>query len=289
MQDGFDGSHRTDSCIDVARKWCLKMRIGSKIRCGLVGALLLPALAQATVRWDRYAGMFYVPTPAPAIAYDNATGSGASIAPLDRLLAFSKPSADAPTTNYVDSGTSPQMQWTNSSQQLCNLSAGSASDACNKRAMGQISYALLRFPEAGTYSLALNHDDEAGVDFSTYRGGANYRDAAYEPAARLVGWVGEGTTAPAGTYNAAHPNACVLVRISWNNYGNPNHLGLHWSGPGIVDSELVPAANLLDPVAPSSECFTPTPTAVPTVGEYGLLLLAGMVALLGWMQLRRRV
>ena len=265
------------------------MRANSKIRWGLVGLFLLPALAHATVRWDRYAGMFYVPSPAPAIAYDNATGSGAGVTPLDRLLAFSRPSAGAPTTNYVDSGTSPQMQWTSGSQQLCNLSANAASDACNKRAMGQISYALLKFPEAGTYNLALNHDDEAGVDFSTYLGGADYRDAAYVQAARLAGWVGEATAAPAATYTAPYPNACVLVRISWNNYGNPNHLGLHWSGPGVTGTEVVPAANLLDPATPGAECVTPTPTAVPTVGGYGLFLLAGMVALMGFAQLRRRL
>lgn len=267
------------------------MKIASKICCGLASVLLLPVLAQATVRWDRYAGSSNVPA-APTTAYDNATGSGAGgdTTALDRLLAFSRPSASAPTTNYVDSGTTSQMRWLGSSPQLCSSSAPpSVTDACNKSAMGQISYALLKFPQAGVYNLALNHDDQIGLDFSSYAGGTTYRDATYTQAARLAEYTGEDAPAQAATYNATHSNACVLVRVSWNNFGGPNHLGLHWSGPGISGTELVPAANLLDPSAPSAECAPPPPTAVPTVGEYGLLMLAGMVALLGGMRLRRRL
>ncbi len=220
--------------------------------------MCMAASSQASVLWERYRGQQYVPTPLIPPNYDHVTGAANDTTAIDRLLVL----AGGGAANAADSGSSAQVNWSVADQQLCDTSRNASSDACVKRAMGQVMYTVLRFPQAGSYTLSLSHDDAGGLDLASDAGGPGYRDAPFQPVARLPRWTGQAAPETLTTYTTTQPNACVLARLTWNNWGTTNHYGLYWSGPGIVGTALVPASALLDPsVTQAANCIMPIDAA----------------------------
>lgn len=221
---------------------------------GTVVAVMVCAAStsQANVLWERYRGQSYVPTPLVEPNYNNALDPG-GVGAVNALLAL----AAGGVSNAVDAGSSAQIYWSIGDQQLCDTSRNDSSDACEKRAMGQVMYTVLQFPQAGTYNLLVGHDDGTGLDTASHRGGPDYRSALFVTGPRLARWTAENATSPLTSYTAAQANACVLVRLSWNNFGTTNHYGLYWNGPGITGTELVPASALLDPSEVQAGCVLP--------------------------------
>ena len=98
--------------------------------------MCMAASSQASVLWDRYRGQQYVPTPLIPPNYDHVTGAANDTTAIDRLLVL----AGGGAANAADSGSSAQVNWSVADQQLCDTSRNASSDACVKRAMGQVMY-----------------------------------------------------------------------------------------------------------------------------------------------------
>ena len=215
-------------------------------------------------------------------------------------------------SSYVTgaSGTDTQLSWPTNGAVLCNPQANTqtgTAEPCASRIMGQASYTVLYFPQAGSYTLHASHDDEIEIAFTPEVGASDYREKTYTPQAELLFNCGPFATPASGshcvsdtglpidrkeplvTINVAENDTCQPIRVLWNNWGSSSSLELFWSGPGIVGNQLIPAANLLDPSKPYGQ-YCPRsvipPAAVPTLEQGGLLMLSAMAAgLVAW---RRR-
>lgn len=221
----------------------------------MVGALLAACLGNAaaqTVRWEDYRGNDRVGTvytgPAGAPTFANNTGTGA--ARLNALRAIA-----ANPANAVRTGTATDINYRAAANNLCNLDSAATSVAsCNLQAMGRVSYALIQFPQAGTYAVSIAHDDNVELGFSSDYANTAYRTASYDiPVGTVNDWTAnEDTYVSLGTFTAANANSCALVRMYWLNHGGINHARLRWTLPGSGTPAIIPATAFRDPAAAAS-------------------------------------
>ena len=225
--------------------------------------------ASATVLQDRYRGHWStVPgiTQADQITpnYDNRTIGG--LTGLDNLLAHaaSEP-VDAASTFSSQLFHHP---WAPASPPadppLC-ASAGQA--ACNAQYKGLLGYAVLKFPATGTYRFYGVVDDQMAVFISSLNSTTaqstpvNPRwNAMYKAVADLNGTAVDRYAALGGDFHA-EANACLMVRVAWNNAWGASRLGLGWMSPGSPSpagelynntAPLIPATQWLDPTSDAS-------------------------------------
>ena len=144
----------------------------------MAGALLAACLGNATaqtVRWEDYRGDANVGTytgPAGRPTFANNTGTGA-----DRLNALRAIAANA--ANAVRTGTAADINYRQTGYNLCHSGIGSASaTSCGLQAMGRVSYALIQFPQAGTYNVSIAHDDNVELGFCDGRRDLSWRHGA---------------------------------------------------------------------------------------------------------------
>lgn len=210
--------------------------------------------AGAQVRWEDYRGSSYngssYVAPAPGVTgkpmFDNSNNAMA-INNL-RLLA-------ANPANAVRASTSTQINYLDAEHHLCdertNASGGNRTGpACQHQAMGRVSYARIRFPNAGSYTLRVAHDDSVEVNLSTDYTNTNYRAVSYNiPVGGLAGWTsGPNDFASVGSFTAT-AGSCALIRVYWSNQGSLNFNRLAWEGPGTGGNVIIPASAFSDPSA----------------------------------------
>lgn len=223
----------------------------------LLGVMLLwlaatvPALAQ-TVRWEDYRGDSRVGAtytgPAGRPTFANNTGTGA-----DRLNAL-RAIASNPA-NAVRTGTAGNINYRFGEYNLCNLdNAAASATSCGLQVMGRVSYALIQFPQAGTYNLSIAHDDNVSVELSSDYANTAYRTASYSvPVGSVDNWTsGEEDYATLGSFTAANANSCALIRVYWLNHGGINFARLRWTLPGGGAPAIIPASAFRDPAAAAS-------------------------------------
>ncbi|WP_394695844.1 hypothetical protein [Pseudoxanthomonas japonensis] len=227
------------------------------MKCGrwMIGMVLAACLGNAaaqTVRWEDYRGNDRVGTvytgPAGAPTFANNTGTGA--ARLNALRAIA-----ANPANAVRTGTVADINYRAAANNLCNMDTPATSVAsCNVQAMGRVSYALIRFPAAGTYSVSIAHDDNVELGFSSDYANTAYRTASYDvPVGTVNDWTAnEDTYVSLGTFTAANANSCALVRMYWLNHGGINHARLRWTLPGSGTPAIIPSTAFRDPAAAAS-------------------------------------
>lgn len=220
----------------------------------MAGALLVAWIGNAaaqTVRYEDYRGDANVGTytgPAGRPTFANNTGSGA-----DRLNALRAVAANA--ANAVRTGTATDINYRLAGYHLCHSGAGAASStSCGLQAMGRVSYALIQFPQAGTYSVSIAHDDNVELGFSSDYANTTYRAASYDvPVGTVNNWTsGEEDYAALGSFTAANANSCALVRMYWLNHGGINFARLRWTLPGSGTPVIIPATAFRDPAAAAS-------------------------------------
>ncbi|WP_024891870.1 DUF11 domain-containing protein [Luteimonas huabeiensis] len=219
---------------------------------------LAPGLAAAqNVLWEDYRGQDNVPSDANYIGtpgapkFDNFPNNIAM--PLFRALT-------ADPANAARTGSSPNIDFRQAPQApdepaLCNstLPNWTTSTACRYQAQGRVMYSLISFPLAGTYTLQAAHDDNLVVELSTDYTNTNYRNASYDiPVGALAEYTSNDQTfATVGTFNAASPSSCALIRVYWTNQNGVNHSRLRWTLPNGT-TEIVPASAFRDPSQPVS-------------------------------------
>ena len=201
----------------------------------------------ATVVWEDYRGRSGVPgVTTPTV--DNYQNQGASATVRQNLRDIFASTASTPTRT----GTAVNIDF-GLNTTLCNVTVNPASAACLAQAQGRVVHALVRFPAAGLYTLAVAHDDEVEVLLSSDFANTNYAAAVYDiPVGTLGGWTNDvNTFATFGQFNASAANSCALIRMYWSNQGGQNFARLRWTTPGGT-TEIIPAASLFDPSLPAS-------------------------------------
>lgn len=217
----------------------------------LVGALLASQAMAQGVRWEDYRGDQNAASdanyngPAGAPKFVNNPNSGA-IAALRVVSANSANAVRTGTSNTIDFGSG-------ATDALCDNRSNTTNVPCRLQAQGKVAYALVRFPQAGTYSIAAAHDDNVVIELSPEFTNINYRTASYSILAGQVSdWSNSETDFQTfGTFTAANANSCALLRMYWNNQGGLNFNHLRWTTPGGT-TEIIPASALRDPAAVSS-------------------------------------
>jgi uncharacterized repeat protein (TIGR01451 family) len=229
------------------------------------GALVLVASpASAQVVWEDYQGRSNILGTSnnnkPGPDYEN--NSGSSPTNLANLRTISGNIANATRTGTDATINYAQSAMTSTTAILCNPNNPAVSSydgpgtgaACMADAQGRVAYALVRFPTTGTFTFAVAHDDEIDLDLSSDYTNTNYRTAAYNlPVGSAAGWTANENTYEtlAGVFSSPTANACILLRLYWNNAGGIHFLRLQWTKPGGV-TEIVPASQLFDPGNPAS-------------------------------------
>ncbi|MBS0218802.1 MAG: hypothetical protein JSR63_11600 [Proteobacteria bacterium] len=226
---------------------------GGYWRVGLVLAGLLlagQAMAQG-VRWEDYRGDQNVASdanytgPAGAPKFTNYPNSVA----IGNLRTVS-----ANAANAVRTGTSATIDFASgATDSLCDNRNNTTSTPCTLQAQGKVAYALVQFPQAGTYTIAAAHDDNVVIELSPDFTNTNYRTASYSILAGQVSdWSSSETDFQTfGTFTAANANSCALLRMYWNNQAGLNYNHLQWTTPGGT-SQIIPASALRDPAAVTS-------------------------------------
>jgi uncharacterized repeat protein (TIGR01451 family) len=221
----------------------------------IIGAVLATCLGNAAaqgVRWEDYRGNDRVGTvytgPAGAPTFANNTGTGA--ARLNALRAIA-----ANPANAVRTGTAADINYRAAANNLCNQdSLATSAASCGVQAMGRVSYALIQFPQAGTYNVSIAHDDNVELGFSSDYANTSYRTASYDvPVGTVNDWTAnEDTYVSLGSFTAANANSCALVRMYWLNHGGINHARLRWTLPGSGTPAIIPSTAFRDPAATAS-------------------------------------
>jgi uncharacterized repeat protein (TIGR01451 family) len=206
--------------------------------------------ARATVLWEDYQGINSIGADKPGPNYNN--NSATSDINLDLLRTIS-----ANVSNATRTGSSADINFSSASGTLCDTAVvdpAGTGPACQEDVQGRVLYALVKFPATGTYNFAAAHDDEIDLDLSSDYTNTNYKSAAYNlPVGNAASYTANDTTYEnlAGVFSSPTANACILMRIYWNNAGGINHLRLRWTTPsGAI--QIVPAAQLFDPSLPAS-------------------------------------
>lgn len=229
----------------------------------LTCALLLsvPGMAMAqNVLWEDYRGLDNVPD---TLAQGNASAPRFDNYPNNTAMAPFRALTLSPA-NAVRTGSSPNIDFHQSPADqtgLCNSAAGDGwedSVACQHQAQGRVMYALVQAPYAGTYTVSAAHDDNMVVELSAQYDQTDYRNASYDiPVGSLAEWTAnDATFATLGTFTAANPNSCALIRVYWTNQAGINHARLRWvrpnAGGGGTTTEIIPASAYRDPSRPES-------------------------------------
>ena len=207
---------------------------------------LSAAPAGATVVWEDYRG-----NANAGNAYTGPVGwpsyANFVVDPVANLRTIASNPANA-----IRTGSSTDINFLSNTQQ-CNSTVSPGSPACALQVMGRVTYALVRFPAAGSYTLSVAHDDNVDVDLSSDYANTSYRTASYNiPVGALSNFTaGENDFVSVGTFSAAAANSCALIRMYWTNAGGLNYARLRWTRPGPV-TEVIPATQLFDPGLASS-------------------------------------
>ena len=232
----FEASHIRSSCFRAVL---------------VLAGVLLASQAMAQVRWEDYRGDQNVAPdanyngPAGAPKFVNYPNSGA-IAELRTV--------SANQANAVRTGTSATIEFASGAvNALCDNRTNTTNVPCRLQAQGKVAYALVRFPQAGTYSIAAAHDDNVVIELSPDFTNTNYRTVSYSI---LAGQVSDWSSDEAdfqtfGGFTAANANSCALLRMYWNNQGGLNFNHLRWTTPGGT-TQIIPASSLHDPAAVGS-------------------------------------
>ncbi len=214
--------------------------------------------ASAQVLWEDYQGTNGILGTSnqdkPGPSYNN--NSATSAINLDLLRTIS-----ANVANATRTGTSATIDYTSSLGTLCDYAVvdpAGTGVACQADAQGRVLYTLVKFPATGTYTFSVAHDDEVDMDLSSDYSNTNYKSAAYNlPVGNVASFTANDTTYEniAGVFSSPTANACILMRIYWNNAGGINHLRLRWTTPSGT-TQIVPAAQLFNPglAASSAGC-----------------------------------
>ncbi len=224
----------------------------------LAAAFALPMTAHANIVWEDYQGRSGVfgtsNQDKPGPDYENNSTPPEDDLPNLRTIA-------ANIANATRTGTDATIDYASTSGTLCNTSnssAGAGYDAagtgaaCQADAQGRVMYALIKFPQAGSYTMSVAHDDEVDLDLSSNYSSTAYRSASYDlPVASASGFTGETTFEDLGAVTAPAANSCTLLRLYWNNRGGQTHLHLRWTKPNST-VEIVPGSQLFDPGVASS-------------------------------------
>ena len=251
------------------------MKLRRSIQLCLLAAVAAPMIAQSQVLWERYAGSDFNSYAEGELTGPQYKNNGPTAIQDLLLLATDH-------NNAVDEGTEPQFNWPADSQQLCSYSNPIRSEACVLGALGQVSYAIIRFPEVGTYIINTRNDDQVRLDISTDLGSPSYRNSSFTFAGELSTW--SAGPRQLATYTTDEANTCLLVRLAWNNNNTRSELIAEWQGPEDLQSTMIPATNIHDPRSQPSACSKQAPvvpaeaTPVPTTGAYALILLSALLA-----------
>ena len=231
--------------MDGMRNWCFRIMLV------MTGLLLAGQVMAQGVRWEDYRGSERVADdadytgPAGAPKFTNFPNDGA-IANL-RAVAVNP-------ANAVRTGTSATIDFASgATDALCDNRNDTTSVPCRLQAQGKIAYALIQFPQAGTYTIAAAHDDNLVIELSPDYTNTNYHAASYSILAGTVGaWTAdESTYETFGSFTAPNPNSCALVRMLWTNQEGLNFDHLRWTTPGGT-TQIIPASALKDPAAAAS-------------------------------------
>ena len=255
-----------------------------------LGALALATPASAQVVWEDFQGTQGIlgtsNNDKAGPSYDNNVGY--TVAELSSLRTIAANSANATrsgtnaTINYRQAGGIAGGS-VDAFATLCNTSnatAGTGYDgpgtgsACINDAQGRVIYALIKFPFSGNYNFAIAHDDAIDLDLSADYSNTNYKTAAYNmPVGDAPAYTADENTYDtlAGVFSTPASNACILMRLYWNNNGGINYLRLRWTRPNAsgtgTTTEIVPAAYLFDPgvAANSTGCTAVTPPSTTSI------------------------
>ena len=236
-------------------------------RLTLSALLALPLLgafadASATVLQDRYRGQPpSVPVTPPAVSITPNYNNNSQTAGLDNLLALASGYFDPASALSSERFHQPSGQ---ANPPLCG-SDGQA--ACIAQYKGLLGYAVLKFPATGPYQFYGYVDDHMALSISSVNSTVNNAPTnhrwveMYKEVGRLQGSPVDQYTA-LGSVFQAQANACLMVRVAWNNTWGDARVGLGWWTPGAAsppqghflnnDGPLIPAAQLLDPTSEAS-------------------------------------
>lgn len=245
---------------------CIELQSGSRaivrakaLTCALLLSVSGVAAAQS-VLWEDYRGLDNVPT---TLAQGNASAPQFDNFPNNTAMAPFRALTLNPA-NAVRTGSSPNIDFRQSPRDqtgLCDSAAGSgweSSPACQHQAQGRVMYALVQAPYAGSYTVSVAHDDNMVVELSAQYDQTDYRNASYDiPVGSLAEWTNSDETfATLGTFTAANPNSCALIRVYWTNQAGINHARLRWIRPNAsgvgTSTEIIPASAYRDPSQSSS-------------------------------------
>ena len=218
----------------------------------VVFGLLLAGQAMAQgVRWEDYRGDQNV---APDANYTGPAGAPKFTNYPNSVAIANLRTVSANPANAVRTGTSNTIDFSSgATNALCDNRNDTNSVPCRLQAQGKVAYALVRFPQAGTYSIAAAHDDNVVIELSPDFTNTNYRAASYSIlAGSVTDWSANETDFQTfGTFTAASANSCALLRMYWNNQAGLNFNHLQWTTPGGT-TQIIPAANMKDPAAAAS-------------------------------------
>ncbi|MEW5302393.1 MAG: hypothetical protein WDW36_005185 [Sanguina aurantia] len=242
----------------------------------LLATMLFSMAASATVVFDNFRGLSNVAPNPPTPNYQNyqpTTDPNKSADQLQNLITL----AGGGTANIASSGTATNIDWNQASHTLCDSTVANFATAvpsCAAWIDGRVTYAVVQFPVAGSYSFTVAHDDEVKIGFAsqfTAANAANYRNFNYNvPVGSLTAYTANDTTFQAlpGNFQVAQANSCYVMQVYWNNQAGLNDLRLQWTVPGQA-SVIIPATALLDPSLPASyvNCANvPTDLAIAKTG-----------------------
>lgn len=244
---------------------CIELQSGSRaivrakaLTCALLLSVSGVAAAQS-VLWEDYRGLDNVPT---TLAQGNASAPQFDNFPNNTAMAPFRALTLNPA-NAVRTGSSPDIDFRQNPRDATGLCDSGGADwenspACQHQTQGRVMYALVQAPYAGTYTVSAAHDDNLVVELSAEYEETDYRNASYDiPVGSLAEWTdNDETFATLGTFNAANPNSCALVRVYWTNQAGINHARLRWIRPndnGVgTTTEIIPASAYRDPSQPDS-------------------------------------
>ncbi len=246
------------------------------------GCVLAAVPAQAQVVWEDYQGSQGVgPGDKAGANYNN--NIGYTVADLAALRTISADIANATRTGSSTTVDYRQAGDSTGYSTLCNSTnsttgtgydSSDAGGACANDAQGRVVYALIKFPYSGNYTFGISHDDAVDLDLSADYSNTSYRTASYSiPVGDAASYTADEDTYEtlAGIFSTPTSNACILMRLYWNNNGGRNYLRLRWTRPNASGSgtttEIVPATYLLNPgvAASSTGCSSVTVAATTSI------------------------
>lgn len=217
----------------------------------LLGLLLLPstASAQSGVVFEDYAGPnnsggAVLPVGTPQFNNPNLVDG-------DGLLTLHQSGALASRV-----GNEANLDWPQEQPRLCaaygvGSDTTSATEACAKRIMGRVLYAVVRMPVAGNVGFYIAHDDNAKVDLSTqYQLGTGYRGASWNlPVGALTSYTSDSNTfTRIGSVTSPGVGSCLLLRVAWSNTGGRNYMRLGYRTVTGTTPQFFADQDLINPI-----------------------------------------